>query len=113
MFKKLKEVLLSVSGSIANTQYLRIVLVAGIVIPLVISLYGYFDEIILKTNESLNSVASYRANYQGKSVDIGTYAIAFMGLAKLDVCLVTVFTYITSAVVWSFTYDLKPLFVKK
>ncbi|WP_180012367.1 hypothetical protein [Acinetobacter sp. YH16055] len=113
MFKALKELLLSVAASTANTNYLRIIVVAGIVIPLVITLYGYFDEIIQKTNESLTSISSITGRYDGKSVDIGTYAISFMGLAKLDVCLVTIFTYITTAVVWSFTYDLKPLFARK
>lgn len=113
MFKMLKEVLLSVSASTANTNYLRIIIVAGIVIPLVLTLYGYLDDVIQKTNETMNSISSISGTYNGKSVDIGSYAISFMGLAKLDICLVTVFGYITMAIVWSFTYDLKPLFARK
>ena len=113
MFKALKQLLLSVSASAANTNYLRIIIVASIVIPLVLTLYGYFDEIIQKTNESVNSISSISGSYNGKSVDIGSYAISFMGMAKLDTCLVTVLGYLTGAVVWSFTYDLKPLFARK
>jgi len=37
--------------------------------------------------------------------------IAYMGVAKFDVAISTIFFYITTAVVWSFTTDLQPALV--
>lgn len=113
MFKMLKDLLLNVSSSLAHTNYLRIVLTASVIIPLVITLYGYFDDVITNANDALNSIQDVTISDGRNSVSVGYYAVSLMGLAQLHTVLITIFTYLTTAVVWSFTYDLKPMFTRK
>lgn len=113
MFKSLKALLLSVSGTLANTNYLRIILIASIVIPLVLVLYDYLDEVLLNANTALQSIEQAQISSSGKTFPVGSYAISYLNVAQLPTCLTTIFGYLTSAIVWSFTYDLKPMFTRK
>lgn len=43
-----------------------------------------------------------------KTLEFSNYLMAFIDLSKLDECLVIILTAISFAIVWRFTYDLKP-----
>lgn len=113
MFSSLKAVLLSVFAKIANTQFLRALVVAGVVIPLVITMYEYMDEVLFNAENAMRAIESAQISSNGRSFPVGDYAISFFKLAQFDTVLTTIFTYMTTAIVWSFTYDLKPLLTRK
>ncbi|RKG29114.1 DUF2523 family protein [Acinetobacter tianfuensis] len=61
----------------------------------------------------LDKIDEYLKDLKGdfddlKSLEFSNYLIAFIDLAKLDTCLVIILTAMTFAIVWRFTYDLKP-----
>lgn len=107
MLKALKEILLTIGTQFAETNYMRLIAAFAVIIPLVISMYGYLDQVIFNTKHALSDIA----NYQHGGFPIGSYALAFLGVAKFDVALTTIFFYITTAIVWSFTTDLQPALV--
>ncbi|AZN69119.1 hypothetical protein DX910_13565 [Acinetobacter haemolyticus] len=107
MFKALKEILLTIGIQFAETNYMRLIAAFAVIIPLVLAMYGFLDEAIFNTKDSLNDIS----NYSHDGFPIGAYALAYMGVAKFDVALTTIFFYMTTAIVWSFTTDLQPALV--
>ncbi len=108
MFKSLAHILKTILIQFAETKYLRTVAAAAIIIPLVITMYGYLDNVIFDARNALTNIASF--NHDG--FPIGSYAICYMNVAQFDTSLTIIFGYITTAIVWSFTTDLKPAFTK-
>lgn len=104
MFKKLYDVLMMILTKFSQTNYLRLITAASIIIPLVISMYTYLDQAIFDTKTALNNIANY--SYDG--FPFGSYLVAYLGVAKFDTCLTTIFGYVCTAVVWSITTDLQP-----
>lgn len=114
MFKSLSHILKTILVQFAETKYTRLVVMAAVVIPLVLSMYGYFDTVLLDSKQALNQITTYSlTNGNNQSFPVGAYTIAYMNVAKIDTCLTIVFGYIATAVVWSFTTDLKPAFTRK
>ncbi|MBN6512110.1 MULTISPECIES: hypothetical protein [Acinetobacter calcoaceticus/baumannii complex] len=107
MFKKLYDVLMMIVTQFSQTSYARLVLAASVIIPLVLSMYTYLDRAIFDTKSALYNIANY--SYDG--FPWGSYFLAYLGVAKVDVCLTTLFGYICTAVIWSITTDLQPSFV--
>lgn len=107
MFKKLYEVLMMIFTQFSETNYARLIAAASIIIPLVLSMYTYLDTAIFDTKSALYNIANY--SYEG--FPFGSYLLAYLGVAKFDVCLTTIFGYVCTAVVWSITTDLQPAFV--
>lgn len=107
MFKKLYEVLMMIFTQFSETNYARLIAAAAIIIPLVLSMYTYLDTAIFDTKSALYNIANY--SYEG--FPFGSYLLAYLGVAKFDVCLTTIFGYVCTAVVWSITTDLQPAFV--
>lgn len=105
MFKKLYDVLMMVLTKFSETSYTRLLITAAIVIPLVITMYSYLDQAIFNTRNSLYEISSY--SYDG--FPWGSYLLTYLGVAKFDVCLTTIFGYIATAMVWSFTTELQPV----
>ncbi|QNX50259.1 hypothetical protein IC784_08890 [Acinetobacter seifertii] len=103
MFKKLYDVLMMILTKFSQTNYLRLITAASIIIPLVISMYTYLDQAIFDTKTALNNIATY--SYDG--FPFGSYLVAYLGVAKFDTCLTTIFGYVCTAVVWSITTDLQ------
>lgn len=104
MFKMLKEMLLSIGLQFAETSTMRLIAAFAVIIPLVLAMYGFLDEAIFNTKASLNDVGNFK--YDG--FPLGDYVLAYLGVAKFDVAITTIFGYITTAIVWSFTTDLQP-----
>lgn len=113
MFKKLKEMLLTILVQFSETKYSRLVIVAAVVIPLVITMYGYIDDVIFDTKQAMQNISRYSISHAGDSFPLGSYMISYMSVAKFPESLTIIFTWITLAVVWSFTTDLKPSFTRK
>ncbi|MBO3656707.1 hypothetical protein [Acinetobacter haemolyticus] len=107
MFKSLKSVLATILVQFSETNYMRLVAAFAVIIPLVISMYGFLDTAIFNTKHALDDISSF--SHDG--FPIGSYALAYMGVAKFDVAITTIFFYITTAIVWSFTTDLQPALV--
>ncbi len=107
MFKKLYDVLKMILVQFSETNYMRLVTAFAVIIPLVLAMYGYLDQVIFDTKSSLQNISSYSAN----GFPIGSYFLAYLGVAKFDVFLTTIFGYLTTAIVWSFTTDLQPALV--
>lgn len=104
MFKALASVLRTIFYQFAETSYLRTVAAFAIIIPLVITMYSYLDDVIFNSKNALSSIASY--SYEG--FPIGSYFIAYLNVAQFDTFLTTIFGYVCTAIVWSFTTDLQP-----
>lgn len=104
MFKKLYDVLKMILTQFSATSYARLVVAASILIPLILSMYTYLDTAVFDTKSALANIASYSYD----SFPIGSYFLCYLGVAKFDVCLTTIFGYIATAVVWSVTTDLQP-----
>lgn len=113
MFKSLKEMLLTILVQFSETKYSRLLISAGVIIPLVITMYGYIDDVIFDTKSALNSISDYSISSGKDTFPLGAYTIAYMSVAKIPECLTIIFGYITTAIVWSFTIDLKPAFTRK
>lgn len=107
MFKKLYDVLKTILTQFSGTSYVRLVTAMAIIIPLVLAMYTYLDTVIFDTKSALQNIA----NYSNDGFPVGSYFLAYLGVAKFDVFLTTIFTYVTTAVVWSFTTDLQPALV--
>ena len=108
MFKALSDVLKLILVQFAETSYLRTAAAFSIIIPLVVLMYGFMDDVIFESKYALSSIASY--SYEG--FPIGSYAIAYLNVAQFDTFLTTIFGYICTAIVWSFTTDLQPALVR-
>lgn len=88
MFKSLLQVLRTVLVQFAETKYTRLLVVAAIIIPLVLAMYGYFDTVLFDSKEALNQISSYSiTNDQNKTFPVGAYALAYMNVAQFDTCL--------------------------
>lgn len=111
MFQQLKHVLMLVYSQIADTKLSRTFLVLAVVVPLVTTMYGYFDQVLLDSKQALNTINSQSVSVNGFSIPLGSYFISYLNVAQVDLCLATVFGYAAFAMVWSFTTDLKPAFV--
>ena len=107
MLNSIKHILLTVLTQFSETNYMRLIAAFAVIIPLVLAMYSYLDTVIFDTKQALTDIASYSAN----GFPLGSYVLAYLGVAKFDVCLTTIFFYITTAVVWSFTTDLQPALV--
>ncbi|WP_288499446.1 hypothetical protein [uncultured Acinetobacter sp.] len=107
MFKKLYDVLKLILVQFSSTSYARLAVAMAIIIPLVLAMYTYLDTIIFDTKSALQNIA----NYSNDGFPVGSYFLAYLGVARFDVCLTTIFGYVTTAVVWSFTTDLQPALV--
>ncbi|MCH7378600.1 MULTISPECIES: hypothetical protein [Acinetobacter] len=104
MLKALKEMLLSIGIQFAETSTMRLVAAFAVIIPLVLAMYGFLDQAIFNTRDSLNNIG----NFEQDGFPLGSYVLAYLGVAKFDVAITTIFFYITTAIVWSFTTDLQP-----
>lgn len=104
MFKKLFDVLKMILTKFSETSYLRLIAAMSVLVPLITAMYQYLDTAVFDTKTALSNISSY--SYE--SFPIGSYFIAYLGVAKFDVCLTTIFGYIATAVVWSITTDLQP-----
>lgn len=107
MFKSLLHVLQTVLVQFSETNYMRLVTAFAVIVPLVLAMYSYLDTAIFDSRKALESISSYSQD----GFPIGSYLLAYMGVAKFDVAISTIFFYITTAVVWSFTTDLQPALV--
>lgn len=96
---------------IADTKLTRTFAMLAILVPLVVTMYGYFDQVLFDSREALNTISNQSVSMNGFSIPLGSYFIAYMNVAQIDVCLTTVFGYAAAAMIWSFTTDLKPAFV--
>lgn len=113
MFTKLKMTLLMVFGQIADTSLIRTFAVLAIIVPLVVMMYGYLDDVFTQAETAISTIDSQTINYDGKTFQLGNYFLAYCNVAQIDTCLTTVFGYAASALLWSFTTDLKPAFVSR
>lgn len=113
MFNTLKQMLLTVLTQFSETKYSRLLISAAVIIPLVITMYGYIDDVIFDSKNALNSISDYSISNGQKTFPLGAYTTAYMSVAKIPECLTIIFGYITTAIVWSFTTDLKPAFTRK
>jgi len=109
MLNSIKQMLLTVLSQFAETSTVRLVAAFAIIIPLVVSMYTLMDTVIFDTKSALQNIATY--SYEG--IPLGSYILACLGVAQFDTCLTTIFFYITTAVVWSFTTDLQPALVSR
>lgn len=107
MFKKLYDVLKMILVQFSETNYMRLVTAFAVIIPLVLAMYTYLDTVIFDTKSALQNIA----NYSHEGFPVGSYFLAYLGVAKFDTCLTIIFGYITTAVVWSFTTDLQPALI--
>lgn len=113
MFKQLKEMLLTILVQFSETKYSRLVIAAAVIIPLVLTMYGYIDDVIFDTKQAMQNISRFSISHAGDSFPLGSYMISYMSVAKVPECLTIIFGYITTAIVWSFTTDLKPSFTRK
>jgi hypothetical protein len=104
MFKSLQQVLGTILGQFAETNYMRLITAFAVIIPLVTAMYSFLDTAIFNTQNALSDISSFSLD----SFPLGSYVLAYMGVAKFDVAISTIFFYITTAIVWSFTTDLQP-----
>lgn len=109
MFDKILHVLRLVFVQFFDTQFARQLVVVAIVVPLIVLMYGYFDEVVLNAEQALDTIQNQSVN----DIPLGSYLIAYMNVAQIDTCLTTILGYMATALVWSFTTDLKPMMVKK
>lgn len=107
MFKKLYDVLKTILTQFSGTSYVRLAAAMAIIIPLVLAMYTYLDKVIFDSKAALYNIA----NYSNEGFPVGSYFLAYLGVAQFDTCLTIIFGYITTAVVWSFTTDLQPALV--
>ena len=107
MFKKLYDVLKLILVQFSETNYMRLITAFAVILPLVLAMYTYLDTVIFDSKKALLNIASY----SNEGFPVGSYFLAYLGVAQFDVCLTTIFTYITTAIVWSFTTDLQPAVV--
>lgn len=107
MLNSIKHMLLIVFNQFAETSYMRLVAAFAVIIPLVLAMYSYLDTAIFDTKQALLDIASY----SNGGFPVGSYVLAYLGVAKFDVSISTIFFYITTAVVWSFTTDLQPALI--
>jgi hypothetical protein len=107
MFNSLKNVLSTIFTQFSETNYMRLFVAFSVIIPLVLSMYNMLDTAIIDTRNSLADISSYSLD----SFPLGSYVLAYMGVAKFDIAITTIFFYITTAVVWSFTTDLQPALI--
>lgn len=107
MLKSLKAMLGTILVQFSETNYMRLIAAFAVIIPLVISMYGFLDTAIFNTKQSLTDISSYSKD----GFPLGSYVLAFMGVAKFDVAITTIFFYMTTAIVWSFTTDLQPALI--
>lgn len=107
MFKILFDGLKLLFIQFAATNYMRLITAFAVIVPLVTAMYFYLDTVIFDTKSALQNIASY----SNEGFPVGSYFLAYLGVAKFDVFLTTIFGYITTAVVWSFTTDLQPALV--
>lgn len=104
MLNAIKHMLLTILTQLSETNYMRLVAAFAVIIPLVMAMYSFLDTAIFDTKQALQDIATYNAD----GFPLGSYALAYLGVAQFDVALSTIFFYVTTAVVWSFTTDLQP-----
>lgn len=108
MFKSLLTVFQTILIQVAETNYMRLIAALAVIIPLVLTMYTYIDQVIFDSKRSLLAIQNYQL---GGDFPFGAYFLSYAGVAQFDTFMITLFTYITMAVVWSFTTDLQPVLV--
>lgn len=96
--------LLTILTQFSQTNHVRLVAAFAVIIPLVKAMYDFLDRVIFDTKQALLDIATYNAD----GFPLGSYALAYLGVAQFDLALSTIFFYVTTAVVWAFTTDLQP-----
>lgn len=104
MLNAIKQMLLTILTQFSQTNHVRLVGAFAVIIPLVKAMYDFLDRVIFDTKQALLDIATYNAD----GFPLGSYALAYLGVAQFDVALSTIFFYVTTAVVWAFTTDLQP-----
>lgn len=95
----LKTLLYGFFNKLLEGHYLQQLASIGVAITIAVTLLDYFDELLETFKDDFDQL---------KQQDFSSYLIAFIDLAKLDTALVTILSAVGFALVWRFTYDLKP-----
>lgn len=95
----LKGVFYNLATNLMNASYIQIVASLAVSITVATTLLDKFDEYLTDLKGDFSDL---------KTLDFANYLMAFIDLSKLDVALVNILTAISFALVWRFTYDLKP-----
>jgi ATP-dependent protease HslVU (ClpYQ) peptidase subunit len=95
----LKGIFYNLATNLMNASYIQIVASLAVSITVATTLLDKFDEFLEEAQGDFNDL---------KTLEFSHYLMAFIDLSKLDVAIVNILTAITFALVWRFTYDLKP-----
>lgn len=95
----LKVIFYNLGTSFIKANNIQIIASLAVSITVAATLLNKFDEFLTHAKGDFNNV---------KSLEFANYLMAFIDLSKLDVALVNILTAMSFAIVWRFTYDLKP-----
>lgn len=95
----LKGVFYNLATNLAKGHYIQIIASLAVSITVATTLLDKFDEYLKQVKGNFNDL---------RSLEFSNYLMAFIDLSKLDTCLVIILVAISFAIVWRFTYDLKP-----
>lgn len=95
----LKGIFYNLATNLAKGHYIQVIASLAISITVATTLLDKFDEYLKDVKGNFDDL---------KTLQFSNYLMAFIDLSKLDKCLVIILTAISFAIVWRFTYDLKP-----
>ena len=95
----LKAIFYNLGTNFIKANNVQIIASLAVSITVAAILLDKFDEFLTEAKGDFNDV---------KSLEFANYLMAFIDLSKLDVALVNILTAMSFAIVWRFTYDLKP-----
>lgn len=95
----LKVIFYNLGTSFIKANNIQIIASLAVSITVAATLLDKFDEFLKKAKGDFTDI---------KTLDFANYLMAFIDLSKLDVALVNILTAMSFAIVWRFTYDLKP-----
>lgn len=95
----LKGIFYNLATNLINASYIQIIASLAVSIAVATTLLDKFDEYLKDLKGDFSDL---------KQLDFSNYLVAFIDLSKLDECIVIILTAISFAIVWRFTYDLKP-----
>ncbi|MDV2486782.1 MULTISPECIES: hypothetical protein [Acinetobacter] len=95
----LKAIFYNLGTSFVKANNIQIIASLAVSITVATTLLNKFDEYLKEVKGDFSDL---------KTLDFANYLMAFVDLAKLDVAMVNILTAISFALVWRFTYDLKP-----
>ena len=95
----LKGIFYNLFSNLAKGHYIQVIASLAVSITVATTLLDKFDEYLKKIKGDFNDM---------KTLDFSNYLVSFIDLSKLDECLVVILSAISFAIVWRFTYDLKP-----